>query len=361
LQLAGFALAIIALYLCHLFAVCLLAVLIGCFELAALLREKDFAPRALFARAAPAVAIFLPAVLIFVAFKANGGAGGGIEFNYADTIDDRFASAIQWGFSEPAYLVIGGLAILILAGLVYGKLRLNPAMKLTVLALAVLALVSPEWALGGWGVDLRLPAVLGAVTFAAMELRLGKGWVIAAAAAAFVVGSVNAALLTQDWLARDRQYAEFRAALQELPQGVRLFTVLDGDALGDISDQPYWHMAEFAILDRSGFTPLMFTTKGQHVIRLKPPYDKLAAVTAQQGSPPDVTELSNLALGRGRDDPDIDEVFPYLKYFQCHFDAAVVVHGGGEQADVPDFMSLRHAGSFFSIYDIHPTRRCKRL
>jgi hypothetical protein len=359
-RLVLFALAVFALYVCHLFAACLLAALIGIYEVSALLRENNFATKAVLTRAVPLAAAFLPTLLVFAAFKSHGGGDGGIEFNFADTIGDRFASAAQWSFSDPAYLVIGGLAILILAGLIYGKLRLHPAMKLTVLVLAVLTLVAPEWALGGWGVDLRLPPVLGAITFASLELRLDKRLAAMAGALVLLVAVGNAATLTADWVARDRQYGEFRAAIRDLKPGVRLFTILDGDALDDISDQPYWHMAEFAIVDRAGFTPLMFTTKGQHVIQLKPPYDRIAAATAQQGSPPDVTELTDLALGREENDPDITEVFPYLKYFQCHFDAAVVVHGGGEQADVPDFMSLHHTGSFFTLYDIHPTRICKK-
>ena len=135
---------------------------------------------------------------------------------------------------------------------------------------------------------------------------------------------------------------------------MRLVTVIDGNALGVMPDQPYWHMAEFAIIDRAGFSPLMFATKGQHVVHVKPPYDRYAAMTAQQGSPPDVSELADLAAGRGDADADIDENYPYLKFFQCHFDVAIVVYGKGEQDDVPDFMSLRHAGSFFSLYELHP-------
>jgi hypothetical protein len=356
--LAGFAVAVFALYVAHLFAVCVLVVLIGVFELSAVLRKHDYDPRHILIRSAQIIAIFLPAAVAFLFFKSAGGEGGAIEFNYADTIGDRFGSASQWSFSEPAYLVIGGLAILILAGLAYGKIRIHPAMKLLVLVLAVLTLIAPEWALGGWGVDMRLPAVLGVITFASLELRLDRRIAAGLGALTIVLAAANAATLTVDWIAHDKQYREFRAAIRDIPEGSKLFTVLDGDALDDINDPPYWHMAEFAILDRGAFTPLMFATKGQHVVRLKPPYDRLAAATAQQGSPPDVTELSDLALGRTEDDPDINEVFPYLKYFQCHFNYAVVIHGGGEQADVPAFLSLKHAGSFFSIYTIHPTGLC---
>lgn len=358
--LAGFTAAVFALYICHLFAACVLLVLIGIFETAAVLREQDFDLKHLARRAFQIGLVFLPAALAFLFFKSAGGEGGGVEFNYADTIGDRFGSAAQWAFSDPAYLVIGGLAILIFAGLIYDKIRLHPAMKLLVVVLAALTLIAPEWALGGWGVDMRLPPVLGVITFASMELRLDKRFVAALAALVVLIAGGNAGSLMVDWISHDRQYREFRVAIRDIPEGSKIFTVLDGDALDDITDPPYWHMAEFAILDRGGFTPLMFATKGQHIVQLKPPYDQIAAATAQQGSPPDATELSDLSLGRDKDDPDINEVFPYLKYFQCHFDYAVVIHGGGEQADVPAFMSVQHAGSFFTLYAIHPTGLCAK-
>lgn len=358
--LAGFTAAVFVLYICHLFAACILLVLIGVFEATAVLREQDFDLKHLARRVGQVGLVFLPAALAFLFFKSAGSEGGGVEFNYADTIGDRFGSAAQWSFSQPAYLVIGGLAILIFAGLVYDKIRLHPAMKLLVVVLAALTLIAPEWALGGWGVDMRLPPVLGVITFASMELRMDKRLAAALGALVVLIAGGNAGSLTADWLVHDRQYREFRAAIRNIPEGSKMFTVLDGDALDDISDPPYWHMAEFAIIDRSGFTPLMFATKGQHIVQLKPPYDQIAAATAQQGSPPDATELSNLALGRDKDDPDINEVFPYLKYFQCHFNYAVVIHGGGEQADVPAFMRVQHAGSFFTIYEVHPTGLCAK-
>lgn len=356
--LAGFTLAVFALYVCHLFAACVLVVLIGGVELTAFLRAKDFTLKALYPQAIRTGIIFVPAFLASFFFKSAGGEGGGVEFNYADTIGDRFGSAAQWSFSQPAYLVIGGLSIAILAGLAYGKLRVHPAMKLTLLILATLTLIAPEWALGGWGVDMRLPPVLGVIAFASLELRAPKRLVAGFAALIIAVAATNAATLTADWMHHDKQFREFREAIRIIPQGSRLFTVLDGDALSNISDQPYWHMAEFAIVDRSAFTPLMFTTKGQHIVQLRHPYEQYAAATAQQGSPPDATELANLALGREELDTDIRDVFPYLKYFQCHFDYAVVVHGGGSQADLPAFMQLVHGGSFFSLYKIHPTGMC---
>jgi hypothetical protein len=360
-RLVAFTLGVTALYVCHLFGVCVLITLIGLYELAATVREGDLSWRTLTRRAIPVVIVFLPAGCLSLFFKSAGSEGSGVEFNYADSIGDRFGSAAQWAFSDPAYLVIGGLAILILAGLAYGKLRIHPALKLVVLVLAGLTLVAPEWALGGWGVDMRLPPVLGVITFASLELRAGERLKIAYGASVVLLAALNAAFLIHSWVGYDRQYQEFRTAIRDMPRGAKIFTILDGDALSDLSDPPYWHMGEFAIVDRGAFTPLMFATKGQHVIEVKPPYDRIAAATAKQGSPPDVTELSDLALGLTENDPDIDENYPYLKFFQCHFDYALIIHGGGERADVPAFLRLVHGGSFFALYKIKRTGLCATL
>ena len=362
--LAGFVLAISALYACHLVAVFLLAVMIACFEVSLVWAGRDFAIKKLALRALPIGLVFLPAAIAFLFFKPAGAVGGPFTFDFADTIGDRVSAAIKLYYDEPAYLLTGALAILCLWGLLYDRLRIHPSMKILVIALGVLTLVAPQWALGGWGVHLRLPAVLGAMLFASAELRLGSRATALAAAALLLLACVSAAILADNWRGYDRQYGEFRAALHDVPQGSRMVTVLDGDSLSGEPDpppdQPYWHMAEFAIVDRGAFTPLMFATNGQHIIRVKPPYDRFAAGSAQQGSPPDVSELVDLAAGLDNSDPDIEEVFPYLKFFQCHFDEAVIVRGKGEAGDVPPFLSLRHAGSFFSIYDIRPTKICAK-
>ena len=362
--LAGFALAFFALYACHLVAVFLLLVMIACFEAAQVWIEREFAFKKLARRLLPIGLVFLPAAIAFLFFKPAGIGGGPFSFDFADTVGDRVSAAIEFYYDEPAYLLTGALAILCLWGLMYDRLRIHPSMKMLVIALAVLTLVAPQWALGGWGVHLRLPAVLGAILFASAELRLGPRTRPLAAAVLLLLAGFSAATLAQNWRSTDRQYGEFRAALRSVPQGSRMLTILDGDSLENQSDptpdQLYWHMAEFAVVDRGAFTPLMFATKGQHIIGVKPPYDRLAADDARQGSPPDVSELAALAAGLDDNDPDIENVFPYLKFFQCHFDQAVIVRGKGEVSEVPDFLTLRHAGSFFSIYDIHSTNACAK-
>ena len=292
--------------------------------------------------------------------KPRSTGEGGVAFHLADTMLDRFQSLTEYAFDNSDYvlpaILFGGLAL----ALVLRKARLHPALWGTLALLLVGALGAPEWALGGWAVHLRLPAVLGAMLFASAELRMEPPVRAGLAVLALTMIAGNAVVLTRNWLAYDRQFREFQASLVEIPRGARLLTVLDGDAIGERPDQPYWHMAEFAIAERGAFTPLLFTTRGQHVVQWNQPYARYAAKTAQQGSPPDVDELKVLARGTLDAIPEMRESLPYLDHFQCHFDIAVVVHLGGKRTPVPPMLRLRHAGSFFSFYDILPDRSCRR-
>lgn len=358
-RLAGFTLAVTALYFCHIFAAAsLLLMLIG-FELAQTIRHDNRDLSALARRMARVGLLYLPAALAFLLLRPRGNTDGGIEFNLSDTMLDRFESLVQHAFDGSDYvlpaILFGGLAL----ALLFRKARLHPAMWGTLVLLLIGALGAPEWALGGWAVHLRLPAVFGALLFAAAEIRLPSAARASLAVFALMMIAGNSILLTQNWLGYDRQYREFQGALEEIPRGARLFTVLDGNAIGDRPDQPYWHMAEFAIPQRGVFTPLLFTTKGQHVVQWNQPFARYAAKTAQQGSPPDVDELSYLARGEMDADETMRENVPYLDHFQCHFDIAVVVHLDGKRTPVPPMLRLRQNGSFFSFYDILPDGSCR--
>jgi hypothetical protein len=359
-RLAGFALAVTILYFCHIFAAAILLLMIAGFETAQTIRHENRDPKALARRAGRVALLYGPAALAFVFLKPRSDGEGATQFNLLDTMLDRFESLTQHAFDNPAYV----LPILLFAGLALavfmGKARIHPALWGSLALLLLGSLFAPEWALGGWAVHLRLPAVFASLLFAATEIRMKPLLRGALATAALVMIAISAVTLAQSWRGYDRQYREFIASLQGVPRGARLLTVLDGDALGMSADQPYWHMAEFAVPLKDAFTPLLFTTRGQHVVQLNPPFDKYAAATAQQGSPPDIDELNFLARGDMGADPDMAEDFPYLDHFQCHFDIAVVVHLGGKRSIVPPMLVLRSAHSFFSLYDIKPDKSCAK-
>lgn len=345
----AFAVATLAIYFCHVFAAATLLLLIVCFEISDFRRPRS--ARAVLRRIGTIALLGLPAALAFFILKPKGG-GGAIVFNILDTIPDRLSAAVQFTFDRPAWPLLAALTALFAVGVWRGKILVHPRMRFVLAALVLGCIFAPEWALGGWGVDLRLPAVLGTIAFASAEFRFERRTEIALLTIALAVAAWSAATVAGNWRYYDRRFVEFRAAAKDIEPGAKIVTVLDGDAMGLASDQPYWHMAEYEIIDRAAFTPLLFTTAGQHVIRVQPAVAGIAAGSAQEGSPPDISELDDLAAGNVADDKDIREVFPYLIHFQCHYDMAVVVHLGGHRSPVPDMLELRHAGSFFSLYRI---------
>lgn len=357
-RIGAFTLGVTLLYFCHLFAAAALLLMLTGYELQAW-RLNAEPPSALGRRGATLALLYLPAALAFLLLKPHGLDEGGLHFNLLDTLADRLESLILHSFDDPAYvlpaLLFAGLGL----GLALRKARLHSAMTIVLMLLGAGALLAPEWAMGGWAVHLRLPALFAALLFASAEIRLPAPLRHGLALTALALIAWNAAMLTRDWRHYDVQFRDFRDHLDEIPRGTKLLLVLDGDALGERPDQPYWHLAELAVPTRDAFTPLMFTTKGQHVVQVNPPYDRLAAASAQQGSPPDVDELGFLARGQTDQDEDIADIFPYLIGFQCHFDMALVIHPGGARTPVPANLHLRTRHSFYTLYDIVPDGYCR--
>jgi hypothetical protein len=352
------ALALVPVYFSHVFAAALLLLLIGCYEAQAWFETKPISVRNAAARLWPIVAAAIPIAILFFFFKP-AGTDGHLAFNILTSWQDRIEAMLDLYFDQTHYVLLAALLIAVVAGLWTRRLSFHPRMRLVLGVLLLLSIAAPEEAMGGWGVDLRIPPVFCALLFAASELRLERLWLMATAAALLIAITFNAAALAGNWRYYDKRYEEFRATDAVIPEGAKIVTVLDGDAIGWASDQPYWHMAEFAIIDRKVFTPLLFATRGQHIVRLQPSVASIAAQSARQGSPPDISELEDLADGLIDGDTDIAFVFPYLMRFQCHYDYAVVVHLNGHRSPVPPMLHLVHAGSFFAIYAID-RRACPR-
>jgi hypothetical protein len=353
---AGFALAFTAIYFCHLFALAVLLLGIAGYELSGVLAERPPNASQLVRRFVPLVLACLPAFVFFLLKPA--AVGNGLTFDLIDTMPDRLEAAIQYGFDRSAWPLTVAFVLLFAVGLRTGRLAIAPRMGIVLLVFAVAVLFAPESALGGWGVHLRLPAVLGVLAAGALESKMPR-YSAAIGVLALALLAAGATALTQNWLGYDAQYAEFRSHSDDIRPRARLLTVLDGDSLGWDPDQPYWHMAEFAVIDRSVFTPLMFTTAGQHVIHVRPAVARIAAATASQGSPPDVDELADLAAGTRAGDEDLIDLSPYLSFFQCHFDQAIVIHGRGRHSKVPAMLRLRAVRSFYAVYDVVPDARCR--
>ncbi len=243
----GFVLGITALYFCHVFAAAALLLMLAGYEAAQNFRLEHGARAAALRRMARVAALYSPSALAFVLLKPRSTGEAALQFNLVDTMTDRFESLILHSFDHPAYalpiVLFAGLAL----ALAFRKARLHPAMWAVLALLLAGALLAPEWAMGGWAVHLRLPALFASLLFAAAEIRMAAPVRPVLACATLLVIGWNATTLAADWRGYDRQFGEFRDAMGEIPRGSKLLTVLDGNAIGERADQPYWHMAEFAV------------------------------------------------------------------------------------------------------------------
>ena len=136
-------------------------------------------------------------------------------------------------------------------------MSLHSRMKPLLAVLLVLCFVAPEWAMGGWGVDLRLPAVLGTLAFARPNFALGRHAILLWPRPLWPspgcrrprwpgTGSITTSV--------SRSSVPPTGCSSQDRKSSRCLTA----TLWARSDQPYWHMAEYAIVDRSGFTPAAF-------------------------------------------------------------------------------------------------------
>ena len=148
--------------------------MLAAFEMRRICAAKRFA--ALAQRALRVAILYMPAALAFMLLKPHSSGDCHMAFNLLDTMLDRFESLIQHAFDSPAYI----LPVLLFGGLASGDLALarRAASRHVWLALALLlaaSLLAPEWALGGWAVHLRLPAVFAACCSPPPSCRCSRG------------------------------------------------------------------------------------------------------------------------------------------------------------------------------------------
>lgn len=352
LRTAAFALATLVLFFCHALGVMLLALLLLFFEMTP---TEDEQRGSLLRRVSVVALVMLPAAIFFLFLRPHAVNSHTFTMHIIGSIPSRLTAMMQDQFDSAAYFPLAILAGLVIAGFWTKRVSLHPRMIAVVSALLVFCIFAPSSAGGGWGTHIRFPAVLCLLFFASMEVRLEQQR-YATALISLTIGLAvfNATTLFLNWRGQDRQIAEFRTAMHSIPPGAALFTVLDAKAVGKADTRPYRHMAEYAIMDRRAFVPLMFTTRGQHVVHTRAAYEPIASLSSVQGHEAPLAGLTDFAHGNFKRDTNLR----YLNRWPCHFDQVIVVHMGKTQSPVPPVLRLRHAYSFFSLYDVMRPARC---
>jgi len=351
------------LFLLHLFAFGLYGLLVLGFEVAN--RGMPLFRAVLARRTLLALLQFIPAGLLWLLALGNGGPG---LTAYGDVWMKLNALQAPMAFGA----LPGALAMALLVPTVIamrrGVLRVHPLMKWPLIMLVMAALAMPNWILGSWGADMRLPVALPFVLIAATQPR----WPVAPALASVALGFLLVRIwsLTLNWQAIDRDFMEFRAAAAVIPIHARLLPVLAAlpedrkeipglpTLLGGRAKRDYNHMAALAVVDRGAFIPNLFTGWTQIL-----PAARNAGLAISQDDPISPEQLRHGALPVAHRPPlpvttnRLDEA-PYWLDWPGKFEFVLWIDFGTAE-DVPPVLTEVAKGSFFRIYRVDPAARIR--
>lgn len=244
------------------------------------------------------------------------------------------------------------VAVLIVRGLFSRRLKVAPALKYPLLALCAVAVLMPSKLLGTWGADLRLPVVIacifvGATTLHMKNLRLAVA-LIAVVGALF---AIRAGVVADMWRGYDRQIADFRKTLKVLPKGASL--LLAETEWRELETRTYWHVASYAVIDRSAFVPTLFTDPTQQPIRLAPRYARddpglvppmPMDLLVETMDPEKAKHWATVEMRK-----DVNRI--WLNW-PARFDYLLLLHGGEQENPVPKHLDRIAGGPFYDLYRI---------
>jgi len=360
-RLAVFPAAAVALFFGHLFALAVYGVCVAAYELWKGLPELRNGGRRVLARWSIAAWQFVPAGLVVLATMPEAGERSFHYGPFLAKIRALWSPVLTWYKPVDAALILFVLGVLI-AGLASRRLILAPALRLPVAVLAVLAVLMPFWIEGAWGsiwyADLRLPLALALLLVAGLRPHaVSAKLALAVGCAAAVLFTARIADVTADWHAVDRDFAEFRAALDMVEPGASLLPVQKRDAARDGGtrqfDEAYWNMGMLAVIDRAAFLPTLFTDPAKQPVQAAA---GRAGMDTPYGWPIGYDLLADGIAGPAADKPSAAPTTGSARRFWAgwpeRYDYVVVTHFGAAGNPAPERLARVHAGSFFDLYRV---------
>jgi len=360
-----FALASFGLLLCHFFALAAYALLVMSFALGQAWRASRWGER--LRRLIVAGLPFVAPGLCFLLFFGQTIAGA---TSYGVLIDKTIAllvGTLAYGRWPDTVLNLAVISILWWLNR-RRRVTLAAGMGLPVIVLVLTALAMPSLLRGVFGADLRLPLLLYFLLVAASDVRFeGRQPVIAFAGGVFALLVLRVVTTTLTWSHADADYREFRAADHVLEQGSRVAVIkvrLDHRAAPQ-PQTPYWFISCFAVIDRQAFvpqmytlaTPLRLTAAGealnsdtlaqQRKIHWQPAGPAFAATDAET-----VRQVEQVGQRMSEDDVPTSTID--WSDWPERFDYIIDYHMGEPRNPVPALLTEVWAGSYFTIYHIHP-------
>lgn len=293
LVLAGSAAALI-LYLGHLTAFGVFALLVGGYEIDAFFRDRVAPWHRRVLRLVTAGLPFVPPIAVFLFLSASSQHPTSTRFG---SLAQKLTAPMNLFYNyDLAFDVAGlGLVILVVAGgLALGLVHIAPRMLLPTGLLALAFLVTPNVMFDSHGADRRLTIAVAYALLCALDwappLRRAQ---VLATAALLTLFAARIGVITQNWRASQEVYAEYLAALDRLPPGARLAIVVGHPYAETVVHPPVNLLGTLAIIRRDAFVPNLWANPAQQPVVMQPEFRALAS---SHGSslimPPDLARIA---------------------------------------------------------------------
>lgn len=314
-------------------------------------------------------AIGLQFVVPFVVWLSGPGGGFDAGTKYLSPFLKLFSLAAPFRF----YFELVDVAIILtvifglLVARLIGVIRFAPTMWMPFLGLFVVALGMPHLIVSIFGVDQRLFVAAAFVFVAALdfdEKAKASRTVFIVCVGTLFIWRIDS--LTTTWTEFNRKFSEFRLASSTIDRGASVLSVLRKPELDHAisptgSDFSLWHLVSFAVIERSAFVPLTFTTRYQPLKAS----EKRQRIDIAAGFPltphmlrtalePDIAaEIEDLPLDPAMSHGTEDKI-RYWRDWPEDFDYVTIVDYGDHRNPLPERLNPLHVGSFFVIYATNP-------
>ena len=208
-----------------------------------------------------------------------------------------------------------------------GVLRWDRKLAAPAAAFVLISLVLPTQAFGVFIIDLRFPVAAALLAISGLQIVPNKKCLLPVAFLLVGAMLLQIGFISLELRACDRQYSEFRAALEVVPRGSVLMSVKEIET--PVSGVPcsrlrvYEHMPQLVTLERSGYSPGFFAQVTAVAVRDDRPTD-------QEPWPAHLVAPEMLLPGA------------YLLW----------MHLGNHTRPVPPGLTMLHSGSFFDLFSI---------
>jgi hypothetical protein len=357
LRLSVSTLFVLALFLCHLFAVGVYGLALLAFELRRLwteyarIRALDPARSAasllapLFADFVACGLPFLP-VLPMLMMSPTWGLRRTLSWELPGKFDG-LTFVIEVYSHGAAFVLVAALAFAVGWTSRHRALSFH-SFGLLLLALGAVAyMVLPRVLFETYMADTRLPISLAFMLIACVDLdfkdqAVRRGFVVV------LVGllALRVAEVENMWSSLSTQTDSFRESVQLIDRGAKvLVAYADPDGGDDVHDLGLVHADCIAIIERSALVTTAFTVEGKQIMHARPEYRE--RVDTLDGTPPMISDLVHLAKDHDATSED------YWKRWTHDYDYLYVLFvDQGYQNPDPEHLTELFAGERFVLYRI---------